>query len=243
MGNVRGSKYSMKHRTLNPQSREFWQFSFHEMGLYDLPAMIDYILILTIKPSLFFIGHNQATTALLVLLSSKPEYNAKVLHAHMMAPIAFMDNLHPLLSFKAEETLKLLRFSDNFNFFSLIDYSTMIIETYCSDGSFSSLNYCTDLWFLLFGRNLNQTEIEPKMVLQVPAYVSPTASMRQWNHFLQLSRDGKFKSYDSRSDVTSFNSFSSPIEYNLLNVKTPIYLYQAAEDLVVSRSVCCSVSY
>lgn len=213
------------------------------MGIYDLPAMIDYILYATQKPSLFFVGHNQGTSALLVLLSSKPEYGAKVLHAHLMAPIAFMDNPHPLLSFKIEDSLRSSRFSDNFNFFSLVDYSTKIIETYCPVSAFNSLTYCTNLWFFLFGRNLDQTEIDPEMLLLVPEYISPTASLRQWNHFLQLSEGGTFKSFDFKSETSSFNNFKSPTDYNLANVKVPIYFYHAAEDLVVSRAVCSSVSF
>lgn len=243
MGNVRGSKYSMKHRSLNPLSREFWQFSFHEMGIYDLTAMINCILYATQKPSLFFVGHNQGTTALLVLLSSKPEYGAKVLHAHLMAPVAFMDNPHPLLSFKIEDSLKSSRFSDNFNFFSLVEYTTKIIETYCPVSSFNSLTYCTNLWFFLFGRNLDQTEIDPEMLLQVPTYISPTASLRQWDHFLQLAQSGTFRSFDFKSEALPFYNFKTPTDYNLTNVRVPIYFYHAAEDLVVSRSVCSSVSF
>lgn len=39
--NVRGNKYSCYHRNLNNMSFDFWNFSFHEMGYYDLPAAID----------------------------------------------------------------------------------------------------------------------------------------------------------------------------------------------------------
>lgn len=45
IGNQRGSKYSRKHKTLNPDENggEFWHFSFVEMGDQDAPAQIDYI--------------------------------------------------------------------------------------------------------------------------------------------------------------------------------------------------------
>jgi lysosomal acid lipase/cholesteryl ester hydrolase len=236
LGNVRGSKFSMKHRSLDPLAREFWQFSFHEIGYYDLPAMINYILGLTGKPGLFYVGHNQGTTALLALLSTRPDYNPKIFHAHMMAPIAFMDYPHPLVAFQAEDTLKRSQQLGTYNFYSLIDYSNLIISTYCNDRGFQTLNFCTDLWYLLFGRNRNQTEINPIMLLNIPNLISPTASMRQWNHFLQLGRSGKFQMYDGRGD-SMFTGYSTPGEYNLLNVKVPMYFYHAAEDLVVSRLV------
>ena len=45
IGNQRGSKYSRKHQTLDPDvdKKEFWQFSFQEMGEIDAPTQIDYI--------------------------------------------------------------------------------------------------------------------------------------------------------------------------------------------------------
>jgi lysosomal acid lipase/cholesteryl ester hydrolase len=236
MGNVRGSKFSMKHRSLNPQTAEFWKFSFHEIGFYDLPAMINYILGITGKPSLIYVGHNQGTTALLVLLSTRPEYNAKIFHAHMLSPLAFMDYMHPLLTFGIEERLKTSQLAGSYNFFSLIDFTTLIVNTYCGDRSWQTLNFCTDLWFMLFGRNLNQTEIDPRVLLDIPNFVSPTASTRQWNHFLQTGKSGKFQMYDSRGD-SMMSGFSVPSEYNLVNVKAPMYFYHAAEDLVVSRLV------
>ncbi|XP_050297069.1 lipase 3-like isoform X3 [Anthonomus grandis grandis] len=45
MGNARGNTWSRNHTTLNPdKDAKFWKFSFHEIGLYDIPAMIDYAL-------------------------------------------------------------------------------------------------------------------------------------------------------------------------------------------------------
>lgn len=47
MGNARGNMFSRNHTTLNPNEPEFWKFSIHELGVIDLPAMIDYILLQT----------------------------------------------------------------------------------------------------------------------------------------------------------------------------------------------------
>lgn len=233
----------MKHRSIDPQSREFWRFSFHEIGIYDLPALIDYVLSVTQKSSLFYVGHNQGTTALLALLSSKPDYNDKIIQSHMMAPIAFMDNPHPLIMFGAEENLRASRLLGNYNFFSITNLANLIIDAYCADKSYDSMAYCTNLWFFLFGRNVNDTEIESNILLEIPNFISPTASLMQWNHFLQLGQSGKFQTFDNRGDDAERNTYSSPSEYTLSNVKVPIYLYHAAEDLVVSRTVSCHLYY
>lgn len=63
MGNARGNRYSRNHTYLQPNSTtadgNFWDFSWHEIGYYDLPAMIDYILKETGFTKLGYIGHSQ----------------------------------------------------------------------------------------------------------------------------------------------------------------------------------------
>lgn len=59
MGNARGNRYSKNHTSLNSDYMEFWDFTFHEMGKYDLPANIDYILSKTGYDQLHYIGHSQ----------------------------------------------------------------------------------------------------------------------------------------------------------------------------------------
>ena len=45
LGNNRGNKYARKHRYLDPNrdKKKFFDFSFHDNGKYDVPAMVDYI--------------------------------------------------------------------------------------------------------------------------------------------------------------------------------------------------------
>lgn len=68
-------------------------FSWHEIGYYDLPAKIDYILNYTSQPSLYYIGHSQGTTTFYVMASERPEYNRKIRLMVSLAPVAFMSNL------------------------------------------------------------------------------------------------------------------------------------------------------
>lgn len=58
--------------------------------MYDLAAQIDYVLDKTKQKQLSLVGHSQGTTAGLVLLADRPEYNDKVLIFHGMTPPAIM---------------------------------------------------------------------------------------------------------------------------------------------------------
>lgn len=68
-------------------------FSFHEIGNYDLSAMIDYVLETTGQEKLHYIGHSQGTTSFFALAASQPEYNDKIKLMVALAPVAFMTNI------------------------------------------------------------------------------------------------------------------------------------------------------
>ncbi|XP_017844946.1 lipase 3-like, partial [Drosophila busckii] len=99
LGNARGTTYSRNHTSRSTQHPYFWRFSWHEVGHYDIAAMIDYALATNgqNQRAIHYIGHSQGTTVFFVLMSTRPEYNAKIKTAHMLAPVAFMDNLSSLL--------------------------------------------------------------------------------------------------------------------------------------------------
>lgn len=90
LGNVRGNDHSLAHRTLSVDSKEFWDFSFHEFGMYDLPAMFDLMLKVTNSPKGFFFGHSQGGSSYAVMNSMHPEFNEKIIQAHLFAPAVFM---------------------------------------------------------------------------------------------------------------------------------------------------------
>lgn len=98
LGNARGTYYSRNHVSLNPDnSREFWQFSWEEIGARDLTAMIDYTLQVSGKSRLHYIGHSQGTTVFWTMASLRPEYNDKIISMQALAPVAFMRyNENPL---------------------------------------------------------------------------------------------------------------------------------------------------
>lgn len=94
IGNARGTQFSRQHLVHNfNKSETYWNFSWHEIGIYDLPAIIDYILLLTNQSALHYVGHSQGTTALFVLCAMRPEYNQKIITAHLMTPVAYFNNL------------------------------------------------------------------------------------------------------------------------------------------------------
>lgn len=59
MNNSRGNRFSRNHTYLDADvDKEFWDFSFQEMGKYDQPALFDFILSKTRVKNLTYIGHS-----------------------------------------------------------------------------------------------------------------------------------------------------------------------------------------
>lgn len=97
LGNARGNAYSTDHTTYKPfgsrkHRRKFWSFSWHEIGYYDVPASIDYVLQKTNQTKLQYVAHSQGASAFFVMLSERPEYNDKIEMMHAMAPAVFMSH-------------------------------------------------------------------------------------------------------------------------------------------------------
>lgn len=98
VGNYRCSSVSPHvHTSLDADSAAFWNYSWHEMGLHDLAAMVDVVLARTGQRDLQYIGHSMGSTGMLVLLSSRPEYNAKIRLASFLAPVAYVSTLRSRL--------------------------------------------------------------------------------------------------------------------------------------------------
>ena len=74
LGNQRGSKYSIGHTTLSTESKEYWQFSFTEMGEYDAKAMVEHALMESGHTKLTFVGHSQGTSQMFYAAAAHPDY-------------------------------------------------------------------------------------------------------------------------------------------------------------------------
>ncbi|XP_077786604.1 lipase member M-like isoform X2 [Podarcis muralis] len=85
--NTRGNSWSRRHKTLSIDQEAFWNFSFHEIAIYDIPATINFILRKTKQEGLYFIGYSQGGTLGLIAFSLRPQLAQKVKLFMTLAPI------------------------------------------------------------------------------------------------------------------------------------------------------------
>uniref|UniRef100_A0A8D2PF99 AB hydrolase-1 domain-containing protein n=1 Tax=Zosterops lateralis melanops TaxID=1220523 RepID=A0A8D2PF99_ZOSLA len=87
LGNSRGVTWSLKHKTLKPCQKEFWQFSFDEIGKYDIPAELNFIMNKTGQKNVYYIGHSEGSAIGFIAFSTYPDLSQKIKAFIALAPV------------------------------------------------------------------------------------------------------------------------------------------------------------
>ncbi|KAL7041840.1 hypothetical protein ACKWTF_000922 [Chironomus riparius] len=244
LGNWRGSKHSPNHKNFSSLSKNYWSFSWHEMGYYDLPSIIDYVLNETCSSNIHYIAHSQGTTSFLVLMSSRPEYNQKIMQAHLMAPPAFRKKIpKSLIVFFG---LKFLDKHDEIRFLELrhlFRIGELVTTAVCRDIDLFVFKMCKKVIKAAFGgKTLNILEIDLNLIPKLLSYMSPRVSTMQLTHYFQNMMSNKFRRFDYKSENMKFYNSTTPPDYELKNIEAPIYLYHAAFDNFITKELSSSRS-
>ncbi|KAH1231000.1 Sodium/proton antiporter 1 [Glycine max] len=91
VGNVRGTRWSHGHISLLEKKKQFWDWSWQELALYDVAEMINYINSVT-NSKIFVVGHSQGTIISLAAFT-QPEIVEKVEAAALLSPISYLDHV------------------------------------------------------------------------------------------------------------------------------------------------------
>lgn len=67
--------------------------------------------------------------------------------------------------------------------------------------------------------------------------MSPTVSIKQLHHYIQLHKSGKFRRFDYEDQNHYHYGTLLPPEYDLSKVTAPTHLYHAEEDMLVNKKV------
>jgi lysosomal acid lipase/cholesteryl ester hydrolase len=242
MGNSRGNAYSKNNLAWGAESQLFWDFSWHEMGVYDLPAMIDFVLNVTRQEKLFYVGHSQGAAQFYVLAAERPEYNDKIIAMHGLASGGFLSHMRsPFAPILSKEMQKAADFFKRIGLHQLTATPQVLRESglepndICGDES-PMQNMCACLIYLVCGFNTDQfnKSIVPKIMLTTSA----GASLKQVAHFLQLYKSHKFRQFDY-GEVGNMERYNKPEppNYKLKNIKAPVYLHYSLNDWLASPIV------
>ncbi|EDS36644.1 lysosomal acid lipase [Culex quinquefasciatus] len=190
VGELRGSHYSKHHLKLPVESKEYWDFSWHEMGYYDLPAMIDHMLSVTNSKKLFYIGHSQGVTLYFIMTATRPECNEKVALMTALSPAVFWKHVRspilkmikPLVRPGTDTIRNILNALKIFEFLPYNEAGLRIVQPLCRPEV--RHNVCIQMLGVLAGPHPDGTDPDaeelPSMLPRVIAAI-PVAD-RKFNH-------------------------------------------------------------
>ncbi|KYB28090.1 lipase 1 isoform X1 [Tribolium castaneum] len=252
LGNARGNRYSKNHTTLNPESKKFWDFSWHEIGLYDVPAMIDHILEVTKQEKIFHIAHSQGTTTFYVMCSLRPEYNSKIRAHFSLAPVAFVSHMFsPIFHAIAAADVIVENVAAFINLNEIMPEGGLVStlgQEVCGLNTLTTI-LCSNTLFAICGFDCKQlnTTLLPLILAHVPA----GCSTKQLLHYGQEINSGiklyemmivrkntllgHFRQYDYGfwTNLKRYHSLKPP-DYDLSQITTPLYFFYSKNDWISS---------
>lgn len=237
--NNRGTKWSMEHRTLDPvrNKRSFFDYSFEEIGLYDLPAIIDYVLSVTNFKKLFYIGYSQGTTSFFVMASVKPEYNKRVIMMTALAPVSFLfNNQHILLSFFKQHLKEVQELAEKNGVYELFSRPSQIksfVGAFCNSNNTGIQFLCAAPTYFIGGYSPN---LNKRVLGAVYSEFPTTISAKTLFHYTQLALAEQFQMYDygATRNIDRYGQ-ETPPRLNLSKITGPVAIYYGGSDSLASR--------
>ena len=224
ISNSRGNKYCKEHEKYDNKSFEFWQFSFHEMGLYDIPAVINYINSVNKSgEKIIYFGHSQGTSLMFSGLTQKFDFYKKNIKLFVaLAPVVRLTHIGKTLNFlskisihklikkikiyemapNTKTTNKIMNFMDNYASLLVTSFIDLIADTNCKE--------CND-------RNAMSVYLK---------HYPCGCSLKCLIHFIHIIKSKKFIYYDYKDEANfALYNQAEPPEYDLNVIKDfPIML-------------------
>jgi len=203
----------MRSKFYQPNETEFWDWTWSDMGTYDIPAQVDFILKFTNQSKLAISGHSQGTTQIIALLCENPSFSQKLSIYVALAPVAYVNHItSPLLHFLSglgDQDLYSILGQKAFEVDNVVHF---ILPDFCK----LYPNLCTYSVDAVCGPT------EYWNASRVPFYLdyepNPT-SVKDMIHWTQMVRQQKFQRYDygsAEKNLLHYNQ-TTPPQYNLTN--------------------------
>ncbi|XP_010028409.2 triacylglycerol lipase 1 [Eucalyptus grandis] len=188
VGNVRGTRWSHGHVSLSEKDKDFWDWSWEELALYDLAEMIRYISSIT-SSKVFLVGHSQGTIMSLAALT-QPAIAEMVKAAALLCPISYLGHVSAplvlrMVSMHLDQMVVAMGIHQ-LNFRSEIGVN--LLDSVC-DGHIE----CNDLLTSITGKNCCFNNSRVDFYLEYEPHPSSSKNLR---HLFQMIRKGSFAMYD-----------------------------------------------
>ncbi|KAK3122226.1 hypothetical protein QOZ80_8BG0666790 [Eleusine coracana subsp. coracana] len=228
IANTRGTRWSRRHVSLDSSSRLYWNWSWDDLVVNDLPAMVDYVCSKTWqKPH--YVGHSMGTLVALAAFSEGKLVD-KLKSAALLTPVAYLAHITTPIGILLAKAFVGEVLSD---FLGLAEFNPTappvanLVRTFCRKQGTN----CYDLVGSITGRNycLNSSAVD--LFLQ---YEPQPTSTKTMVHFAQTVRDGVLQKYDyvlPFRNIANYGQTEPPV-YEMSNIPAdfPLFLSYGGRD-------------
>ncbi|XP_045029849.1 lipase 3 [Daphnia magna] len=248
ISNARGNTYSRKHQRLDPSEEAFWNFSWDEMGRYDIPAVIHFILARNGRPEmkLSYIGYSMGASMFFVAMIAHPELNSKIEVMIALGPASSLANIQSPVIRAIAPFVKhiefLFRIARVRNFMFNDMPFNRVRAMFCRK-NYLRAAMCRNVLFLLVGHDNGHFDLN--LLPVIDGHLPAGTSVRTLSHFVmnhlsdKLFEGENFSPYDYGllGNIRRYGTPRRP-PYDLSKVTVPVYLFYGASDyLSTSKDV------
>jgi len=233
LGNFRGNAYGRRHTSLDPDyDKNFWRFTIHEHGIYDLPAGLKKCLAVTGRKSVSYIGHSMGTTSFLAMCSNNNnnQITDRINVAILLAPVVEPCNMsfplklvaplaaHPLFA-KSFESFGIQEFFPDWTVIKKIMTAPWLQSVYAV-----LLRYKFDPEATAIMKKVSNT------------FRTGRTSVYTLFHYSQMITKKSFLAYNWSAEEENVTRYQvcQPPKYHLELVKVPTVLFWSEKDAFAS---------
>lgn len=232
MGNARGNTYSRQHVNLSTSDDQYWKFTWDEMGRYDIPAELNYVLNKTERQKLIYIGHSMGTTMFWVAMETQPQLNERIELMVGLAPVASVAQMKSPVKFLTPYFRQLELLFQFFGTHAFLPSGRLmrLFEKYACDQSKWESDFCENILFFLSGSdpdNFNEDMI-PLITAHAPAGTSTHTMIHYMQEYVSSERFQRMD-WGPKMNLEEYGT-ESPPPYNLTSVKAPVVLFWGDND-------------
>ncbi|CAH2097296.1 unnamed protein product [Euphydryas editha] len=240
VGNQRGNYYSRRHVRLNPdRDSEFWKFSVDEVGLYDIPATIDYVLKYTQEEKLNYIGYSQGAGTFLIMCLERPGYCDKANVLIGLAPATKLTHSSVAIQIIIQGAHLLEELLAAMNIYEFAAKGSLLKEFFLFVCHYreTSKDICGNMLALL--DSSHPGSIKEDTLRTLSGHFPSGTSVRTIAQYGQWYLADRFQKYDygKKSNMKIYRE-ERPPSYNLSAVTVPfITLYGRNDNVVAKKNV------
>eukprot|EP00826_Nyctotherus_ovalis_P064138 TRINITY_DN9403_c0_g10_i1.p1 TRINITY_DN9403_c0_g10~~TRINITY_DN9403_c0_g10_i1.p1 ORF type:complete len:373 (+),score=53.06 TRINITY_DN9403_c0_g10_i1:60-1178(+) len=217
MPSARGTYYSSKHKTLNPDNKRYWDYTFEDLGMKDSRAYLEYIYKHKGQKLIYF-GYSQGFMQMLAAFSLDPHFFKEKLRKIVgWGPAARLDlSTNVLLAFLTYVKLWPLVTLDNI-------LGIMHTNSFERESCLSGFQTCKNFRAFCRFRPMFNSEFLPYNNNPHVATGKDASSVKCLQHLLYIINEGGLFRFPTHGDR---------VPYNLTRITIPLGLFVGEADML-----------